>query len=50
MPLSQTITRQFIWVWLIPAAALAAAALTRVEALIAVGIGFAAALPLSGSI
>ena len=42
--------RQFSWVWLIPAALIAVAALTRTEALIALGIGIAAALPLSGSI
>ena len=42
--------RPFFWVWLIPAALIALATLTRAEPLIALSIGLAAALSLSGSI
>jgi hypothetical protein len=48
--MSQNIMRPFSWIWLIPAALVALATLTRGEPLIAIGIGLAAALSLSGSI
>ena len=50
MPISRTTRNSFSWVWLIPAGFIALATLTRDEPLIALGIGLAAALSLSGSI
>jgi hypothetical protein len=42
--------KPFNWLWLIPTTIITAALFTRAEHLVAVGIGLAAALSLSGSI
>lgn len=48
--LSQTAMRPFYWLWLIPATIITAATLARAEHFVAIGIGLAASLSLSGSI
>ena len=50
MPLSRLLARQSFWIWLIPAALLATALTVHARWPIAIGIGLAAGLSLSGSV
>ena len=48
--LNQSLTERFSWVWVMAGVLVLWAALVHAEAAAAIGIGFAAALSLSGSI
>jgi hypothetical protein len=50
LPVSRSLARQSFWIWLIPAALVAMALAVHGRWPIAIGIGLAAGLSLSGSV
>ena len=50
VPVSRSLVRQSFWVWLIPASLVAVALVVHARWPIAIGIGLAAGLSLSGSV
>ncbi len=48
--MSQTNLRVFYWIWLVPLTIIVAASIAGNEHMVAVGVGLAGALSLSGSI